>query len=59
MKVRFLKSHPAYGYFAGQEGEVKDPRELIENGYAVPVPETAEKATLPQAETAAKPKKKK
>jgi hypothetical protein len=60
MKVRFIKSHPAYGYFSGQEGEVQDPRELIEGGYAVPVPETTEKATLPKAETAKKatPKKK-
>jgi hypothetical protein len=60
MKVRFIKPHPAYGYFPGQEGEVKDPKELIEGGYAVPVKETAETATLPTAETAKKnPVKKK
>jgi hypothetical protein len=59
MKVKFLKSHPKYGYFAGNEGDVQDPKELIEGGFAVPVPGKTEKATLPKEETAkriAKPK---
>jgi hypothetical protein len=57
MKVRFIKPHPKYGYFPGQEGDVKEAKALIEGGYALPVPEQTEKATLPKAETAIKPVK--
>lgn len=57
MKIKFLKSHPKYGYFPGQEGEVKEPKELIEGGYAVPVKDETEKAVTPTAEKALKNKR--
>lgn len=37
MKIKFLKSHPAYGYFAGDVAEVSDPKELLEGKFAEPV----------------------
>lgn len=45
MKIKFLKSHPAYAYFVGDVAEVNDPKDLLEGKFAEPVIEVAEKAT--------------
>ncbi|PRY10289.1 hypothetical protein CLV24_11417 [Pontibacter ummariensis] len=36
MKIKFLKPHPAFGYFPGQSGEVEDEKaaELIKDKFA-------------------------
>lgn len=53
MKVVFLKSHPDFGYFAGDEADMKDPKELIEKGFVKPAKEAKETATAnPKAEKA-------
>jgi len=54
--VRFLRTHPAFGYFVGQVGEVlKHVGEvLIADGFAEPATElTNETATAPADEHAA------
>lgn len=52
MKVKFLKSHPKYGYFPGQEGEIKEPKELIKQGYVVEVEPQPAKEEAPKSEKA-------
>lgn len=39
MRVKFIKSHYLYSYFAGDIAELADPKELIEGGFAVEIPE--------------------
>jgi hypothetical protein len=40
-KVKFLKSHPAYSYFAGDSGEITDEAasKLLSQGFIIIVPE--------------------
>lgn len=40
IRVKFLKSHPSYGYFAGDMGEVSPEaaQVLLKGGYILPLP---------------------
>lgn len=53
MKIKFIKSHPRYAYFVGDEAVIADTKELIEEGYVIPVKEDKEPPKeAPKAETA-------
>lgn len=41
IRVKFLKSHPAYGYFAGDTGVVSGDasEKLLKGGYIIPLPD--------------------
>lgn len=55
MKVKFLKSHPKFAYFAGNIADITDEKQLeMLNGFVVPVKETATKGTTKKVETATK-----
>jgi hypothetical protein len=59
MKIKFIKSHPRFSYFVGDETEMKDPKELIEEGYAVEVKEAPKKSESKKEAPAEYPKGKK
>lgn len=53
MKVKFIKSHPRYAYFVGDEAVIADTKELIEEGYVIPAEEDkAPPKEAPKAEKA-------
>lgn len=55
MKVKFIKSHPKFAYFAGDVADITDKKHLeMLNGFVVPVKETATKRTSKKVETATK-----
>ena len=49
VKVKFLKSHPAFGYFAGDVGTITPEwaEKLLAQGYILPIPDALTEITGP------------
>lgn len=52
MKVKFIKSHHRYSFFVGDEAEIADTKELIEEGYVIPVEDKSPPKESPKVEKA-------
>lgn len=57
MFVRFLQTHPSFGYFVGQVGQVlvDEGNKLVADGFAEPAETPAQEAAETPAEKAAEP----
>ncbi len=52
IKVKWVKPHPRYAYFAGDVGTVKveKVKELLDKGYIIPIPDQEDKKDNPLPE---------